>query len=124
MARVLIADDSEFIRDTLRKILKKSGHEVVAEAANGEQAFLEFEKYKPDIMTIDITMPGSDGIKVIKKITEKYSDSNIIVISAQTNKNLIFEALHNGAKTYITKPFSDDEVLSKIDKLSGAAVKL
>jgi len=122
MARIMIVDDSLIVRMNLKKILINSGHEVVAEASNGEEACLKYEECKPDVVTLDITMPKMDGIEALSKICEEDRDASIIMISALGQELKILEALDKGAKHYIVKPFKESDVLNKIDTVLKAAV--
>lgn len=124
MARVLVVDDSSIMRRNLSAILTKAGHTIVSEATNGEQAFKEYERTKPDLVTMDITMPVLDGIGAVKKIMQADPHANIIMISALDQKFMVLTAIQNGAKHYIIKPFSADKVLSVINEvLKSTAVK-
>lgn len=114
MANILIVDDSGMMRRHLSLILIKAGHEIVAEAINGNQAFLEYEKHRPDIVTMDITMPEKNGIEAIEKIMKDFPEAIIIVVSAMGEKHHILEAFNSGAKHYILKPFSPDKVISVV----------
>ncbi len=117
MARILVVDDATVVREKLKLILKKSNHEIVGEATNGLQAFLLYQKHLPDIVTMDITMPGMDGLMGIKKIKEKFSDAIIVVISAMSQKTVILEALENGAAGFILKPFDSEKVNKVVEKV-------
>lgn len=114
MARIMIVDDSLMMRSTLRKILEKSGHEVVGEAVNGEQAIANYPTCQPDLVTMDITMPGLGGIETIKQLVAADPAANIIVVSSAGQKHVVFEALQSGAKNYILKPVSEDKLLPVI----------
>lgn len=114
MARVLIVDDSLMMRKTLSTILQRAGHTVEAEAANGEQAVADYAKYRPDLVTLDITMPGISGTEVIKRILAIDPDANIVVVSALSQKRVVFEAIQNGAKNYVIKPISEDKLVAVI----------
>lgn len=114
MARIIIVDDSAVMRRTLSLILKEGGHEIVAEAPNGIQAFNHYENHHPDLITMDITMPLSDGLESTEKIIAKYPQAKIIMISALNQKNKVFEALKLGAKHYILKPFTPEIVLATV----------
>ncbi|MEN8905472.1 MAG: response regulator [Clostridiales bacterium] len=110
MAKILIADDSAVMRRNLRFIFTNAGHEIVAEAINGKEAFLAFKKYKPDLVTMDISMPEFDGINGVKMIINDYPDANIVMITTLSQKNLVYEAVKSGAKNYITKPIDKEKV--------------
>ncbi|RNC29386.1 MAG: Chemotaxis protein CheY [Candidatus Dichloromethanomonas elyunquensis] len=115
MAKILIVDDSLIVRMNLRKILTESGHEVVAEASNGEEACQKYAETKPELVTLDITMPKMDGIEALSTICQEDKKANVIMISALGQEAKILEALDKGAKQYIIKPFKNHEVLEKID---------
>ena len=117
MAKILIADDSSIVRRNLAAILTDAGHTIVAEALNGEIAYIEYERYLPDLVTMDITMPTLDGIGAVKKIMNSFPDANIIMVSALDQKNMILLAIQYGAKHYIIKPFTEDKVLKVVDEV-------
>ena len=114
MARIMIVDDALMMRTTLRRMLEKAGHEVVGEASNGEQAISQYPQCRPDLVTMDITMPGIGGIETIKRIAADYADANIIVVSALGQKHIVLEALQNGAKNYVIKPIQEDRLLAVV----------
>jgi two-component system chemotaxis response regulator CheY len=110
MARILIADDSFVMRKKLQEILERLGHKVVAEAADGIQAVHIYEKFLPDIVTMDINMPNMDGIAAVKQIIAKYPNASIIMISSLAQKLMVIEAMQNGAKNYIIKPIDEQKL--------------
>jgi len=101
----------------LKMMLTEAGHEVVGEAANGMEAYKEYVKTLPDIVTMDITMPVMSGIDAVKKIIASYPDANIIMISALDQRSMVFDALENGAKHYILKPITAEKVLHTIQQV-------
>ncbi len=115
MARILIVDDSIMMRKTLRTILQRAGHTVEAEAANGEQAILCYTSHRPDLVTLDITMPGMNGLEVIKRLKEIDPAANLVIVSALGQKRTVFEALQHGAKNYILKPVTEEKLLSVVN---------
>jgi two-component system chemotaxis response regulator CheY len=115
MAKILIVDDSKIVRRNLKTILSKEGHEIIAEAENGMQAYHEYEKYKPDLVTMDITMPLLDGVRAVKKIMTTHPEARIIMVSAIDQKNMVIAAIQNGAKHYILKPFDPDKVIAAVN---------
>ncbi len=115
MARIMIVDDSIVMRKTLKTLLAQGSHTVIAEASNGFQAYNEYESSRPDIVTMDITMPGMNGIDAVKKIVADFPDARIIVISALDQRNMVFDALKNGAKHYIIKPITAEKINTIID---------
>lgn len=117
MAKILIADDSTVMRRSLNLILSKGGHIVVGQATNGEQACTLYNQLKPDLVTMDITMPGMDGIEALQKILKSDPAAKVIMISALDQKRMILEALESGAKHYLVKPFKDDKVLATVKEV-------
>jgi len=109
---VLIVDDSEFIRNVLYKILNEKGFRVVGMAANGLEALDRFKALKPDIITLDISMPIMDGLKALRRIREMDHQVTIIVISSLSAEENLTEIHKAGANFFIAKPFEEDEVLS------------
>ena len=116
MAKILIVDDSAVIRLKLKQILEKAGHETF-EASNGKDAFFLFKTSKPDITTMDITMPDIDGITAMSNILSISPEAKIIIISSSQDRNKVMEAVDKGAKTYLVKPFETEKVLQTINKV-------
>jgi CheY-like chemotaxis protein len=102
------------MRRNLRMLLTEAGHEVVAEAANGVEAYKEYAKHQPDLVTMDITMPVMSGLESLKKIIATYPQAKIVMISALDQKSMVFEAIQNGAKHYILKPITMEKILETI----------
>ncbi|WP_226665531.1 response regulator [Metabacillus litoralis] len=119
MARILIVDDAKFMRMTLSNILIKANHEVVGEAENGLQAIELFVKEKPDLVTMDITMPEQNGIEALKEIKKQYPDAKIIMCSAMGQQKMVVEAIESGAKDFIVKPFDENRVIEAISRVLG-----
>lgn len=117
MARILVADDSTVMRRSLMLILTKGGHTVVGQAVNGDQACILYNQLKPDLVTMDVSMPGTDGIKALKKILQSDPSAKVIMISALDQKKMILEAVESGAKHYLVKPFKDYKVLATINEV-------
>lgn len=115
--RVLIVDDAAFMRMLLKDIITKAGYEIVGEAANGVEAVEKFKELKPDIVTMDITMPEMNGIDAIKKIKEFAPDAKIIVCSAMGQQAMVIEAIQAGAKDFIVKPFQHSRVVEALQKI-------
>ena len=115
-ARILIVDDAAFMRMMLKDILVKNGFEVVGEAENGNDALNKYKELNPDLVTMDITMPDVDGITELKKIKEFDSDAKVIMCSAMGQQAMVVEAIQNGAKDFIVKPFQADRVVEAIKK--------
>lgn len=117
MAKILIVDDSLVMRKNLSVILKGDGHEIVGEATNGRQAVTMYRDLKPDLVTMDISMPILTGVEAVKKIIEEDANAKIIMISAVNQKKMVFNALNSGAKHYIVKPIEPKKVIAVIDEV-------
>ena len=114
--RILIVDDTAFMRMTLKNTLEKGDYEVAGEAEDGVEAIEKYDELKPDLVTMDITMPKMDGITAIKEIKKLDEKANIIVCSAMGQESMIIEALSAGAKDFIVKPFVPDRVMKAVEK--------
>lgn len=117
MARILIVDDSTVMRKNLYSIFTSNGHEVIGEAADGKQAVLLYLQLNPDLVTMDITMPKMTGVEVVKQIISNDSSAKIIMVSALNQKQMVFEALKNGAKHYIIKPIESSQLLGVVNEV-------
>lgn len=117
--RVLVVDDAVFMRMMIKDILGKNGFEVVGEAANGALALEEYKKLKPDITTMDITMPEMDGIAAVKEIKKVDPNAKVIMCSAMGQQAMVMEAIQAGAKDFIVKPFQSDRVVEALNKALG-----
>ncbi|WP_448375947.1 chemotaxis protein CheY [Fervidobacterium sp.] len=117
MARVLVVDDAAFMRMMLKDILTKGGHEVVGEAANGVEAVEKYKELKPDVVTMDITMPEMNGIDAIKEIRKFDPNATVIVCSAMGQQAMVIEAIQAGAKDFIVKPFQAARVIEAVQKV-------
>ncbi len=108
MAKVLVVDDAKIMRINIGNILKSRGHEVIAEAENGYQAVEMYRKHKPDIVTMDITMPDtnniSDGIEAVKAIKSEFPNAKIIMITSHGEEEKVITAIQHGASNYLLKP--------------------
>ncbi|MGL4571197.1 MAG: response regulator [Clostridium sp.] len=120
MINILIVDDAAFMRMMIKDILEKNGFNIVGEASNGAQAVDLYKKQKPDVVTMDITMPKLDGIEAVKLIREYDKDAKIIMCSAMGQQGMVMDAIRAGAKDFIVKPFQADRVVEAINKVSLA----
>ena len=116
---ILICDDAAFMRMMIKDILTKNGYNVVGEAENGLKAVEKYSETKPDLVLMDITMPEMDGIQALKKIKELDSGATVIMCSAMGQQAMVIEAIQNGAKDFIVKPFQADRVLEAVKKVIG-----
>ena len=119
MPRVLVVDDAQFMRMMLKDILIKNGFEIVGEAKNGAEALERYKELKPDIVTLDITMPEVDGITALKNIKEYDPNAKAVMCSAMGQQGMVIESIQAGAKDFIVKPFQADRVIEAVRKALG-----
>ena len=116
MARVLVVDDAAFMRKIVSDALTKGGHEVVGEAANGNEAITRFQELKPDLMTLDITMPEKDGLTALAEVVAADPAAKVVMCSALGQESKVLEAIKLGAKDFVVKPFQPARVIEAVGK--------
>jgi two-component system chemotaxis response regulator CheY len=115
--RVLIVDDASFIRASLKMVLERNGYQVVGEAENGSVAVAKYNELKPELVTMDITMPEMDGITALRAIKSIDPNAKVIMISAMGMEDKVKDAILSGAAGFIVKPFNEDQVIRGLSKL-------
>lgn len=116
MATVLITDDALFMRSMLQDILQAAGHRVIGEAEDGAQAVKLYGVLKPDVVTLDVVMPGKSGPEVVRELLALDRNARIVMVSSISQIEVVEEALRLGAKAYITKPFDPERVRETVAK--------
>ena len=116
MARVLVVDDAAFMRKLLSDALASGGHEVVGEAGNGEEAVDRFQELKPELTTLDITMPQKDGLSALADIMAIDPGAKVVMCSALGQEGKVLEAVKLGARDFVVKPFQPARVLEAVSK--------
>ena len=119
MAKILIVDDSRTSRKMLRNIMESNGHEIIDEAVNGQEGVQKFQALKPDVVTLDITMPVVDGVEALKMIKALDPESKGVMVTAAGQKNKMIECIKAGANEFLTKPFEQQEIVYVINKMSN-----
>jgi len=117
MARVLIVDDSRTSRRVLKDILEKNGHSVVGECVNGKEGYELYQTLKPDLVTMDITMPQMDGLDSLKFIMRYDNKAKVIMVTAAGQKEKMTEAIKVGAVEFISKPLDEQKIMEVVNKL-------
>jgi len=115
--RVLIVDDTLFMRVKMKGLLEKWGHQVVGEAANGREAVEKFKELGPDVVFMDITMPVMDGIAALKEIRAFDVKATVIMVSALGQESFVMDAIRSGARNYLVKPVQDDKLQEVLARL-------
>ncbi|GAX60072.1 chemotaxis protein CheY [Candidatus Scalindua japonica] len=118
MKRVLIVDDASVVRLLIKKVLKAGNFEFAGEAINGKDALSKYKELRPDIVTMDITMPETDGIQATKDIIAFDENAKIIMLSGIDQKEMLWKAMKAGATSYIVKPFENDRILSALNEIT------
>lgn len=114
MTKVLIVDDAAFMRLSIKTMLEKNGFEVVGEAKDGLEAVQKYKELNPDIVTMDITMPKVTGVDALKVIRNYDPDAKVIMLSAMGQESIVKEAVLNGAKSFIVKPFKEEHIVKTL----------
>ena len=114
--RILIVDDSFYMRTMLKNMLSDAGYEVVGEAPNGQTALQMAKETNPDLVTLDVILPDNTGLDVLKGIKQDQPDMKVVIVSAVGQEVIVSEAIQYGALAYIVKPFSEEKVLEVVGK--------
>jgi len=121
MLRIMVVDDSIMLRKNVINILELLGYEVVAEAGNGYEAIEKYKLLKPDIVTMDISMPMEqgikDGIEALKHIIKYDKDAKVIMVTAHGEEEMVMDAIKLGAKGYMLKPVNKEKMLEVLEKI-------
>ncbi len=116
-SRILVVDDAVFMRHLIKNILTGMGHEIVGEAADGNEACEKYDELKPDLVTLDLVMPNKGGLDALKDIRQKDPKAKVVVISAIDQRQPLMDALKLGAADYVVKPFEKDRVQEAIGRV-------
>jgi two-component system chemotaxis response regulator CheY len=115
--KLLIVDDSLVVRKAISKFLENYNIKIIGTATDGNSALVMFKKYSPEIVTLDITMPGLDGFDVLDEMIRLDKNVQVVVITALSDKATGLKALRLGAKSYITKPFGPQKLKDAFERL-------
>ncbi len=115
--RIMVVDDSRMILMQLQKLLADTAYEVIGYCQDGESALEHYEELHPDLVTMDIIMPGIDGLETARTIMQAHPDAKIVMVSSLVYDDTIEEAMSIGAKDFIYKPFEKEQVLEILDKI-------
>ncbi len=117
MLKILVVDDSLIIRKKLIKIIEKLGHEVVFGAKDGQEAISAYKSKKPDLVTMDITMPDMDGITAVKHIMKADKNAKIIMVTSHGQEDMVIKSIQSGAVGYMLKPVTEDKLATAIGEV-------
>ena len=117
MARTaMICDDAQFMRAVIKQVLSGNGFEVVGEAGSGQEAIERYAELKPDLVTMDVVMPGMNGIEAVRAIIAHDPAARVVICSAVGQKRLIDEALEAGARSFVVKPFEPQRLMEAVEQ--------
>ena len=116
MQKILIVDDSFMMRTMIKNIVSNAGYEVIGEASNGIEAINKSKDIHPDLVTMDITMPELNGIEALKGIKEIDENAKVVMCTAMGQKPMVLDAVKNGAKYFVVKPFSATDIVKTVNK--------
>ena len=117
MLKILVVDDSLIIRKKITKLAIELGHDVLYGAKNGQEAIEKYKELKPDLVTMDITMPDMDGIEAVKHIIGENSDAKIIMVTSHGQEDMVIKSIKAGAVGYMLKPVTKDKLANSIGEV-------
>jgi two-component system chemotaxis response regulator CheY len=112
MAKAIVVDDSPIMRMQLRNLLAQAGCQVAGEAASGDEVLALYEKHQPDLVTLDIVMPGKDGVTAATELLTKYPQANVIMCTSLTTRDKVIACQKAGVSHYLLKPFQPDRAIA------------
>ncbi len=119
---LLVTDDSLIIREMIKEAASANGWQVVAEAANGQEAIEKYQALRPQAVTLDLVMPQFDGLHALKGIKALDREARVLIISAIDQTDVLKEAISNGAADFIVKPFARERVATALELLAQTAI--
>ena len=124
MVKILIADDSAFMRLYLKRILAEAGYKNTIEVADGREMLIRYEQERPDLVILDIIMPDMDGLEALHELMRTDPKANVVMVTAVGQEYMMEEASKTGVKGYITKPFKEEEIAETLAKVIGPGKKV
>lgn len=118
----MVVDDSPIITRKICMMMDLIGYQVVQTAASGKEAILAYKECRPDVVTMDITMPEMDGIEATRIIKKAFPEANIVMVTSHGQEKMVLDALKAGAKGYVLKPFQQQKVFEAIEKACNRIV--
>lgn len=120
--RIIVVDDNEIIRISLRAILRQAGFQVIGEARDGESIIELVEKLGPDLVCLDVMMPGRSGLEVLVELRERFPSLKVLMITAMSDRNTVVEVVEKGAAGMVLKPFNAARVIETVSRALGLRV--
>lgn len=118
--KLLVTDDALIIREMIKEVAEENGWEIAAEASNGAEAIERFDEVRPDVTTLDLVMPGTDGLHALEGIRNIDATAKVLIVSALEQRAVLKDALTKGAADFIVKPFDKQRLAEALDRLQTA----
>ena len=119
MAKILIVDDSAFMRGMIKTTLRSAGYTEIYEASDGARALESYNQLKPNLVMMDITMPNVNGLDALRAIRTADAGANVVMCTAMGQEYMVMEAMRFGAKDFIVKPFKSERILKMAAAILG-----
>jgi len=116
---IVIADDNDIMRSILRAMLRGEEYDVIGEARNGQAAIDTVTRLQPDIVCMDVMMPEKSGIEALREIKQARPETEVVMVTSNSDSETVQESILNGASGFIIKPFNAARVLDTLEKISG-----
>jgi len=116
---IVIADDNDMMRSILRAMLRGEEYDVIGEARNGQAAIDTVTRLQPDIVCMDVMMPEKSGIEALREIKQARPETEVVMVTSNSDSETVQESILNGASGFIIKPFNAARVLDTLEKISG-----
>jgi two-component system chemotaxis response regulator CheY len=117
MKRLLVVDDAMLMRKLIRDVASEAGWEVAGEAKNGLEAVALYDQLQPDLVTMDVVMPGMGGLEALRMIRERDPSAQVVMVTALDQKQTLLESIRDGAIDFIVKPFERERIVNLLKKV-------
>src|SRR5690606_14936223 len=122
--RLLLADDHRMLREGLRRSMTDQGFDVVGEARDGDEAIALVEEHEPDVVLMDVTMPGVDGVEATRQIRDAFDEVRVVMLTMHADQEVLAAAIRAGASGYLVKDCSTEEIASAVRMAAGGETAL
>ena len=117
MKRLLVVDDAMLMRKLIRDVAAEAGWEVAGEAKNGLEAVALYDELRPDLVTMDVVMPGMGGLEALRMIRQRDPSAQVVMVTALDQKQTLMDSIRDGALDFIVKPFERERIINLLKKI-------